>query len=122
MIYTSYFANLKSLPSNVVPVAICGKKPDWYEGLHYPTLAPKYDFFKEWKQNQDDAYYTKCYQEQVLDNLCFVRVMQELQQLTGDKKDICLVCYEAPDKFCHRHLVSKWLQEQGILASEWNAN
>lgn len=47
MIYTSYFAKLKSLPDNIVPISICGKTPDWYKGLQYKKLAPKYDFFCE---------------------------------------------------------------------------
>lgn len=48
MIYTSYFAKLKSLPDNIVPISICGKAPNWYTGLQYKKLAPKYDFFMEW--------------------------------------------------------------------------
>ena len=52
MIYTSYFAKLKSLPENIIPISICGKAPDWYKGLQYKKLAPKYDFFMEWKKNQ----------------------------------------------------------------------
>ena len=50
MIYTSYFAKLKSLPDNIVPISICGKAPDWYKGLQYKKLAPKYDFFMKWKK------------------------------------------------------------------------
>ena len=69
MIYTSYFANLKSLPDNIIPVSICGKAPEWYKGLQYKKLAPKYDFFTEWKKNHDNDYYIKCFQEQVLNTL-----------------------------------------------------
>lgn len=47
MIFTTYFAKLKSLPSNTVPISICGKAPDWYKGLQYKKLAPKYRFFME---------------------------------------------------------------------------
>ena len=51
MIYTSYFAKLDSLPNNIVPISICGKAPDWYKGLQYKKLAPKWNFFKIWKEN-----------------------------------------------------------------------
>ena len=61
MIYTSYFAKLKSLPDNIAPISICGKAPDWYKGLQYKKLAPKYDFFIKWKCNRDNDYYTKCF-------------------------------------------------------------
>ena len=51
MIYTSYFAKLKSLPDNIIPISICGKAPKGYNGLQYKKLAPKYDFFMKWKEN-----------------------------------------------------------------------
>ena len=65
MIYTSYFAKLKSLPEDLVPISICGKVPDWYKGLQYKKLAPKYDFFMKWKETHDDDYYVQQYYEQV---------------------------------------------------------
>lgn len=57
MLYTSYFANLKNLPKDVVPISICGKAPAWYDGLQYRRLAPKYEFFKVWKETHDNDYY-----------------------------------------------------------------
>lgn len=72
MIYTSYFAQLKNLPSNIIPISICGKPPKWYKGLQYKKLAPKYDFFQEWKRNHDNDYYIKCFQEQILDKIGFL--------------------------------------------------
>lgn len=50
MIYTSYFAQLKNFPKDFVPISICGKAPDWYQGLQYKKLAPKWEFFQEWKK------------------------------------------------------------------------
>ena len=29
MIYTSYFAKLKALPNNIIPISICAKVPSW---------------------------------------------------------------------------------------------
>lgn len=49
MIYKSYFAQLRNMPENVIPISICGKVPDWYDGLQYKKLAPKYGFFTEWE-------------------------------------------------------------------------
>lgn len=57
MIYTSYFANVKSLPSEVIPIAICGGVPEWWCGLQYRKLAPKREFFNEWKSSGDNDYY-----------------------------------------------------------------
>lgn len=124
MIYTSYFAKLKSLPDNVIPISICGKAPDWYKGLQYKKLAPKYDFFMEWKKNHDNDYYIKCFNEQVLDKLDILTVIRDLIDLTISaeqiNKDICLICYEKPLDFCHRHLVAEWLRKNGFECEEWN--
>ena len=124
MIYTSYFAKLKSLPDNIVPISICGKAPDWYKGLQYKKLAPKYDFFMEWKKNHDNDYYIKCFNEQVLDKLDILTVIRNLIDLTISigqaNKGICLICYEKPADFCHRHLVAEWLRQNGFECEEWN--
>ena len=112
MIYTSYFAKLKSLPENIIPISICGKAPDWYKGLQYKKLAPKYGFFMEWKKNHDNNYYIKCFSEQVLDKLNVLTVMRDLIDLVNSTEDhigkeIALICYGKPSDFCHRHLVAE---------------
>ena len=33
--------------------------------------------------------------------------------------DICLLCYEKPDDFCHRHLIAKWFAKAGIDVVEY---
>ena len=124
MIYTSYFAKLKSLPENIIPISICGKAPDWYKGLQYKKLAPKYGFFMEWKKNHDNNYYIKCFSEQVLDKLNVLTVMRDLIDLVNSTEDhigkeIALICYEKPSDFCHRHLVAEWLNSNGIQCKEW---
>ena len=127
MIYTSYFAKLKSLPDNIIPISICAKVPSWYEGLQYKKLAPKYDFFMKWKENHDNDYYIKCFNEQVLNELNVLTVIKDLIDLIpqdlisehGLNKTICLVCYEKPSDFCHRHLVADWLNKNGFTCKEY---
>ena len=119
MIYTSYFANLKKLPKNLVPISICGKAPDWYKGLQYKKLAPKYDFFIIWKENHDNDYY--------IENLTFRKnknpseIEKELKTLAKRRTSnkIILLCYEKPGDFCHRHLVADWLTKHGIPCEEY---
>ena len=123
MIYTSYFAKLKSLPDNIIPISICGKAPDWYKGLQYKKLAPKYDFFMKWKENHDNDYYIKCFNEQVLSTLKADDVVFELTDIVyyikGTDMDIALICYEKPSDFCHRHLVADWLNQNGFKCEEY---
>lgn len=123
MIYTTYFAKLRSLPNNVVPVAICAKTPDWYAGAQYRKLAPKYDFFMEWKRNHDEEAFRRAFKEQVTDKLDADSVVKELQSIVFDKsEEIALVCYEKSTDFCHRHLVAEWLRDNGYECEEWKAD
>jgi len=117
MIYTSYFAKLSKIPDNIVPVSIAGKAPDFYKGLEYKRLAPKYGFFIEWKKNHDNEFYIEHYNREVLKGLDVRQVLSELLNLTGSY-DICLLCYEKTGDFCHRHLVAKWLIDNGVRCEE----
>lgn len=136
MIYTTYFAKLNKLPSDVIPISICGKAPDWYKGIQYKKLAPKYDFFMKWKENHDNDYYIKCFNEQVLSPLNPYRVLEEIHSLLPQEIKnnlnmancpfwvnpdfkIALICYEKPGDFCHRHLVADWFNKSGIEAKEY---
>lgn len=133
MIYTSYFAQLKNLPKNVFPISICAKAPDWYQGVQYKKLAPKYGFFMEWKKTHDNDYYIEHFNSEVLDTLSIETVLMEINwslptyikdELTvpiwkSEDWHIALICYEKPSDFCHRHLVADWFQKNGIPCVEW---
>lgn len=123
VLYTSYFAKIQKLPKNFIPVAICGKVPDWYRGLRYKNLAPKYDSFMEWRKTNDNKVYTEKYINEVLDNLNPHQVVRELKQLVGMDQNpeaiIVLICYEKIGDFCHRHLVSQWFLKNKIHCYEW---
>ncbi len=119
MLYTSYFAKLKKLPPNVTPISICGKAPDWYKGLQYKKLAPKYAFFMEWKKNHNNDFYIQYFNDKVLSQLDCNTVLEELRAIAGNGNDIALICYEKPTDFCHRHLVADWFNKNGIKCKEW---
>lgn len=133
MIYTTYFACLRNLPKNIIPISICGKAPTWYDGLQYKKLAPKYGFFQEWKRTHDDAFYIEHFNAEVLARLTALQVVTELQYMLPDQIKVrmetpfyvnpdwhvALVCYEKPADFCHRHLVAEWLYENGFECHEW---
>lgn len=117
-ICTTYFANLGKLPADTVPISICGKAPDWYKGLQYKKLAPKWEFFQQWKRTHDNEYYIDHYWEEVLKPLNAQQIVKELIEL-AKCPHIALVCYEKPTDFCHRHLVAGWLEHNGISCREF---
>ena len=125
MIYTTYFAKLKKLPENIIPVAICAKPPAGYSGAIYRALAPKYDFFAKYKLNGYKIEFTENYICQVLNQLNPVKVVTELYYQLGlapNTCDIALVCFEKSGDFCHRYLVADWLSKAGYTCEEWSEN
>jgi len=123
MIYTTYFAKLRSLPKNIIPIAICAKPPVGYRGPAYRQLAPHYDFYSQYKVSGDREYFEQCYNNLVLKDLNPTKVIADLYGLVGKSYcdgDIALVCYEKATDFCHRHLVAYWLQENGYKCEEFD--
>ena len=121
--HTGYFARLKDYK---YPISICGKAPDFYTGPQLKILAPKFWFFKEFKDQKSEHYldidfYTKNFKLEVLDKLQIENVIQRIQNIYPNVSldDITLICYEKPSDFCHRHLVANWLTENGYTCSEW---
>jgi uncharacterized protein YeaO (DUF488 family) len=111
MIYTSYFANIKNLPKKLKPISISRFSPEWYTGEEDKSLAPSKDLllgYRSGKYNKQD--YINIYKEQ-LSNLNPFDVHQKHQ-------DHALLCYEKSSDFCHRHLLSEWLNDNGIQCFE----
>ena len=132
MIYTSYFNCFRKLLTanpNLVFVSIAGKTSDCFnnnEILKYPKLAPKCDWWDIWfmryhdnPESQDSQkFYIEKYYETVLNTLDPNKVKSELLELSN-RRNIVLMCFETPDKFCHRHIVSNWFRQNGIECGEY---
>lgn len=112
-ILTSYFGmarKIASLHPDFVQVAICGKMTFPWRGLRYAGLAPKPWFFAEWKKSHDNDSFAGHFADEVLASLDRNEVKRDLAELAGgENKTIVLMCYEKPTDFCHRHIVSRWI-------------
>lgn len=122
--FTGYYAKMKKYTdAGLIPVSIAGWAPDWYNGLQYKKLAPKWQFFNEWKNGShkgDNDYYIREFNAQVLNKLDAFAVISELEKMTGvDDSKIILLCYEKPKDFCHRHLVANWLTKYSFETREF---
>jgi len=100
---TSYFAVSSEHPK---AVSIAARAPRWFKGREYKKLAPKYWFFKKYKEDGDAEFYTEQYQKEVLDKLDPQTVFNELGE------DAVLLCWEGKDLFCHRRLVADWFKKK----------
>lgn len=120
-IYTSYFANLRNIPKDIIPVSICLYPPKWYTGLEYKKLAPTHSILESWKRDHDITDYTHRFDSLILTRLNIEDVIYDLNLMADYSvdNDIALICYEKPGDFCHRHLVANWLIENGYTATEF---
>lgn len=130
-IYTTYFAALKKLPSDIIPISIAVSAPPKYSGLVYNRLYPPKDILLKYKRDKDEASYVREYTARILNNANPYEVLTELDKLAsywmenilrGDASKgvkIALVCYEKPEDFCHRHLVARWLKNINIPVEEY---
>ena len=114
---TSYFAMMRHFPSDFEPIAICAKVPSWYHGQVYKKVAPSFDILMEYKRTGNEETYTKTYTE-FLQTLNVEEIVNDLRTLSNGK-EIVMLCYEKSSDFCHRHLLSKWLNDNGYDCEEW---
>lgn len=138
MIYTSYFAKIRKMPENIIPVSISQWPPKGYNGLQCKNLAPTKDILMEYKDSNEDnkvkeSRYNERYENEVLGKLDLKQVLSNLQeQIDMDTLDlletdniwesknlhIALVCFEKSGDFCHRSIVAEKLKELGIPCRE----
>lgn len=103
--YTSYFGQIKKISN---PVSISRFPPFWYKGPRYSLLAPSEQLLNLYKLGKiSNPEYTIRFND-YLKTLDAAKVYETLTQSYGD---CVLLCYEKSNEFCHRHLVSKWLEE-----------
>ena len=70
----------------------------------YKPLCPTWKIIQDYKrQIISKEEYTRIYIGYFLNNLNAAKVYQELGN------DAILLCWERPNKFCHRHIVAEWL-------------
>jgi len=118
MIYTSYFGKIKKMPENFEPICISLNKPNYFHGIWFVSLAPEKKLLQWWHstENKDEAFYTEVYMR-MLKKYDAAAIVRRIEEIAKDKIPV-LVCYEK-DGFCHRHLVARWLNENGYECEEW---
>lgn len=117
MIYTGYYAKTQDyIEEGLTPIAISGKAPIWFEGLHWKFLAPSWGIFSKWKDGViNDFGYLERFNNEILSKINKEDLKQTLLQI----KDPILLCYEK-EGFCHRHIVADWIENNlGMRVDEY---
>ncbi len=116
-IYTSYFAMLRHIPKDIVPVSISLYAPPGYQGLTLKSLAPTKELLARYKKDSNEEAYTEAFSE-ILEKLTPDAVYHVLEKMTGGR-DCVLLCYEKAGSFCHRNLVAQWMNANEYDVQEW---
>lgn len=112
-VWTTCFSNLKMVSgkdSEIIPLSIARYMPKNLQGdiQSLPELFPSKSLLSSYKKGKVDyENYKKIYYNEVLKNLDVKNLIKKIKTF-GNK--VVLVCYEKPDDFCHRHIVSHWLK------------
>lgn len=105
---TSYFfSNKLTKEDNLVSISISPPKkimeklPNIYI---YSKLCPSWNLVQSYKLGKiNEQRYVELYSSIILNKLSARTVYDEL------RSDAILLCWERPEKFCHRHIVANWL-------------
>lgn len=111
-VYTSNYARNAKHPD---AISISVVRPRWYPNIaHMPALGPTWDMVKEYKETSNVSEYTRQFW-----NLLLVERQLKVEEVIESIPDnAILLCWEKPTDFCHRHLVAKWLRDNGAYVRE----
>lgn len=123
-IYTSYFARIKKLPANIIPISIALFIP---KSINLPSISDLYptkEILQQWKNDNNSKRYALKYKKDVLNKLNPDDIVEKIRNIVScyNGDSAVLVCYEKSSDFCHRHLVAEWLTSNGYTCREWSEN
>jgi hypothetical protein len=107
-IYTSYYANVKKLSPEMVPIGISQGNNRWFSGPYDKRLAPTWKMLKMSNEDYDREFF------KILSRLNAKEIYDSLPD------NAVLLCYEKFNDKCHRRAVAEWLEKElGIEVCEY---
>lgn len=122
-IATGYFARAKAYAEQGYALISIARRTPWFIAKELTVyslgeLAPT-DEILDLKDNPQE--YCKRFRKEVLGRANSQELLRQMELIATQENanGVVLMCYEAPDKFCHRHLVAEWLEnELGTIINE----
>ena len=119
MIYTGYYSKIKEYAdSGLTLLSISRTKPEFAKScIDIPQLFPSDKILWDYKKGKiDEMEYTSKYLDQ-LNELGVDRIIKMIQ-IFGD--NVVLLCWESPEKFCHRHILADYINKNsGVVVEEF---
>lgn len=111
--FTSYFENIENIPGEIKLFSIARFSPRTFHGESFSELAPSKELLRQYKLDLiDKSDYIKVYRNYLDRNK--ERLLNQITLKIGDNQS-CFLCYELPYKFCHRQLLSEWINMNSDL-------
>lgn len=125
--FTSYYGNYKNIPKNYMCVQISRTCPEGLENnsnfskIRNCILAPSEELLSDMKSGKiTEEEYKKRYVIEVLTSIQTIQGCKDLKEYIHKVEAIystfqtkwdaiVFMCYETPDKFCHRHILANLL-------------
>lgn len=117
MIYTGYYSKIKEYAdSGLILLSISRTKPEFAKScIDIPQLFPSDKILWDHKKGKiDEMEYTSKYLDQ-LNELGVDRIIKMIQ-IFGD--NVVLLCWESPEKFCHRHILADYINKNSNINVE----
>ncbi len=119
--YSSYFGNVDNMVREgykgvFISISLWDKKV--WSGYRMRSLNCSRECLMDYKRDGDIDKYIERYKREVLDKKDCKKMVDDLEKFFGGR-DVCFLCYEGKNKFCHRKLVGEWLVSNGYYWREW---
>lgn len=135
MIYTSYFGNVPKLLNSTPYLnpkqttwaiySIANSQPDWVKQYHFPVLrelVPTWNLVSNYKAGLIDEHGYKTqyvYELASLPEEKLRKVKELFFRYHNPNLHLILLCWETPDKFCHRQILPEFFPQFQI--KEWGS-
>ena len=115
--FTSYCAMGRKIPKDYLQVSIMRYCPDWYKSdLELKGLSPKGEDLMAYKQGSiSQLEFIKRYTEKVLKPLNLESMNTYFETNYSRYKGVVFMCVEKSEDFCHRHLLSRYINTNSDL-------
>lgn len=111
---TSNFASMKKIEAaGLIPISIAIGNPRWYDGQRLVSLAPTREMLRWPRREYDKAF------RQILRETSAPDLLRQIEAIWS-VDEIVLLCWEAPNVWCHRRLIAEWFELGcGIVVPEF---
>ena len=115
-IATGYFAKAKTYAEMGYALVSISRVAPWFiaKELKLYSCEPLNPTDEILALKDSPQEYEKRYRNEVLKKVKAIDIYHRLHLIAHQEQTdkVVLMCYEAIGKFCHRHIVAKWIEEQ----------